>query len=77
MNNKKTTPAQTYSWNKLIKMVLSHKRELLVANLVAIAGTALAVPVPLLIPLLVDEVLLDKPGAAIGLINPLFPENWH
>ncbi len=77
MNNKMATPAQTYSWNKLINMVLSHKRALLVANLVAIAGTALAVPVPLLIPLLVDEVLLDKPGAAIGLINPLFPENWH
>ena len=28
-------------------------------------------------PLLVDEVLLDKPGTAIGIINRLFPEQWH
>ena len=28
-------------------------------------------------PLLVDEVLLDQPGALIALISPFFPEGWH
>ena len=58
-------------------MVLSHKRELVVANIVALLGTAVAVPVPLLIPLLVDEVLLHKPGTLVAWSNRLFPESWH
>jgi ATP-binding cassette, subfamily C, bacterial len=66
-----------YSWNELIQMVLGHRRELVSANLIAILGAIAAVPVPLLIPLLVDEVLLEKPGKAVALMNALFPENWH
>jgi ATP-binding cassette subfamily C protein len=66
-----------YSWNELMQMVLRHRRELVLANLIAVLGAISAVPVPLLIPLLVDEVLLDKPGQAIGLMNALFPQNWH
>ncbi|MET0052105.1 MAG: ABC transporter ATP-binding protein [Candidatus Thiodiazotropha sp.] len=68
---------ETYRWNELIQMILRHRRELVVANLVAILGTIAAVPVPLLIPLLVDEVLLHQPGRAVGFMNSLFPEAWH
>ncbi|MEJ2462042.1 MAG: ABC transporter ATP-binding protein [Candidatus Thiodiazotropha sp.] len=66
-----------YSWNELIGMVLRHRRELVWANLIAILGTLAAVPVPLLIPLLVDEVLLEQPGRAVGVMQALFPESWH
>jgi ATP-binding cassette subfamily C protein len=66
-----------YSWNELTQMVFQHRRELMAANLIAIFGAIAAVPVPLLIPLLVDEVLLHQPGKAVGLMNSLFPENWH
>lgn len=66
-----------YSWNELTQMVFQHRRELFTANLIAILGAMAAVPVPLLIPLLVDEVLLSQPGRAVGLMNDLFPENWH
>jgi len=58
-------------------MVLAHRRDLTLANLVAILGTAAAVPVPLLMPLLVDEVLLDRPGPLVGAIDALFPAAWH
>ncbi|MET0029849.1 MAG: ABC transporter ATP-binding protein, partial [Candidatus Thiodiazotropha sp.] len=68
---------ETYRWNELIQMILRHRRELVVANLVAVLGTIAAVPVPLLIPLLVDEVLLHQPGRAVGFMNSLFPEAWH
>jgi ATP-binding cassette subfamily C protein len=68
---------QTYSWRRLLQMVSSHRRELINANIIAIIGTSLAVPVPLLIPVLVDEVLLDKPGTSVAIMNQLFPQSWH
>ncbi len=58
-------------------MVLKHKAELTKANVIAIFGALLSVPIPLLIPMLVDEVLLNRPGAAIGFMNRLFPETWQ
>lgn len=58
-------------------MVLEHSTELTKANLIAILGTIVAVPIPLLIPLLVDEVLLEQPGFAVNTINGLFPQSWH
>ncbi|MCB1858595.1 MAG: ABC transporter ATP-binding protein [Gammaproteobacteria bacterium] len=58
-------------------MVLSHRRELIKANLIALAGALLSVPVPLLIPLLVDEVLLNQPGTAVAFMNTVFPESWQ
>ncbi len=66
-----------YSWSEVIGMVFSHHRELVKANIIAILGTAIAVPIPLLIPLLVDEVLLEKPGPSVPLMQSLFPESWH
>ena len=68
---------RVYSWNELIGMVLTPRRELVWANLIAILGTLAAVPVPLLIPLLVDEVLLEQPGKAVSLMNDLFPVSWQ
>ncbi len=58
-------------------MVLAHRRELGLANLIAILGTLAIVPVPLLIPMLVDEVLLNKPGVALATIHALFPTSWQ
>jgi ATP-binding cassette subfamily C protein len=69
--------ATPYTWSDLTRMVFAHRRELVIANLVAILGATAAVPVPLLIPLLVDEVLLHQPGAAIASMNGIFPESWH
>jgi ATP-binding cassette subfamily C protein len=66
-----------YTWRDLVDMILDHRRELVMANLIAILGTVVSVPVPLLIPMLVDEVLLHKPGVAVGTIDELFPESWH
>jgi ATP-binding cassette subfamily C protein len=79
--NKPSSPpvprSHDYSWGELTQMVLAHRRELLAANVIAVFGAFAAVPVPLLIPLLVDEVLLDQPGTAIDVMNNLFPTSWH
>ncbi len=66
-----------YSWKELTGMILQHRRELIAANIIAIFGAIAAVPVPLLIPLLVDEVLLNQPGRAIAAIDSLFPASWQ
>lgn len=66
-----------FSWDYILKITLSHKRELILANLVAILATIASVPLPLLMPLLVDEVLLEKPGLLINTLSPLFPAQWH
>ena len=58
-------------------IVRKHRRELVGANLIAILAVLVAVPLPLLMPLLVDEVLLGKPATLIETMNQLFPENWH
>ena len=58
-------------------MITRHRRELVLANLIAILGAIVSVPVPLLIPLLVDEVLLHKPGTAVHLMQQIFPPAWQ
>jgi ATP-binding cassette subfamily C protein len=70
-------PATEYQWSDLFRQVLSHRKELLLANGIAILAVLVSVPIPLLIPLLVDEVLLHKPGWLVGLMNAWFPANWH
>jgi len=40
-------------------------------------AVAFSVPIPLLMPLLVDEVLLHKPGPLVSFTQSLFPAPWH
>lgn len=72
-----TPPAGGYRWRDLLRMVLAHRRALLLANLIAVLGTLAAVPVPLLMPVLVDEVLLEQPGRMVALLNQLAPTGWQ
>ena len=58
-------------------MAKEHKSPLLTANLIAVLAVIASVPVPLLMPLLVDEVLLNQPGVAINTVQSMFPSNWH
>nr|WP_067299008.1 ABC transporter ATP-binding protein [Marinobacterium profundum] len=67
----------TYEWERIARIALEHRRELVLANLIALLATLASVPLPLLMPLLVDEVLLDTPGPLVELINPLVPDSWH
>lgn len=40
-------------------------------------ATIASVPVPLLMPLLVDEVLLNHPGLVLHSVNPYLPSDWQ
>ncbi|WP_347815414.1 ABC transporter ATP-binding protein [Hahella sp. CR1] len=71
------TANERYDWRRIRNMVLAYKPQLARANLIAVLATLAAVPVPLLLPLLVDEVLLEQPGPVIALINQYSPESLH
>ncbi|WP_295899303.1 ABC transporter ATP-binding protein [uncultured Vibrio sp.] len=61
----------------LVTQALKHKRKLVVANIVALLATVLSVPIPLLMPLLIDEVVLNQPGSGLDLINAFTPTSWQ
>lgn len=69
-------PTDGYTWRYILATALEYKRLLLVANIVAFFAVLASIPLPLLFPLLVDEVLLHQPGALVPLIEPLFPAAW-
>lgn len=75
MQSKQAT--QAYSWNTIYQIALEHKKDLVVSHFIAILATIASVPVPLLMPLLVDEVLLHKPGMITQTVNRLFPVDWQ
>ena len=67
----------SYELKGIIKQAFSYKKHLIKANFIAVLAVLCAVPVPLLLPLIVDEVLLDKPGPTVAFIAQLTPEAWH
>ncbi|MEC7727284.1 MAG: ABC transporter ATP-binding protein, partial [Pseudomonadota bacterium] len=68
---------QPYTWRDIFGLALKHKPRLVRANLLAIMATVMSVPVPLLLPVLVDEVLLDEPGPVLPVMNSLLPGSWE
>ncbi|HEB86412.1 MAG TPA: ABC transporter ATP-binding protein [Gammaproteobacteria bacterium] len=66
-----------YDWGYILTVAKEHRRDLILAHLVAILAVLVTVPIPLLMPLLVDEVLLHKPATLVGVMNHLFPVQWQ
>lgn len=69
MNNSSDTISR--SW--LITQVKTHKSKLLFANTIALLATLISVPIPLLMPLMVDEVLLNNPASGLEYMNLVLP----
>jgi ATP-binding cassette subfamily C protein len=65
------------TWRGIADELKTHRTRLLQANLIALLALAAAVPVPLLLPLMVDEVLLHHPGVFVQRIGAVFPSAWH
>lgn len=72
-----SSPPAAYTWRYVFGVAREHRRELILANVLAVMAALLAVPVPLLMPLMVDEVLLGHPATWVGLMNRLFPVAWQ
>ncbi|VAX14014.1 Efflux ABC transporter, permease/ATP-binding protein [hydrothermal vent metagenome] len=74
---KTQTDSTGYDWGYILTVAKEHRRDLILAHIVAILAVLASVPIPLLMPLLVDEVLLHKPATLVGVINGLFPPSWQ
>lgn len=65
------------TWAEIRRLALRHKKSLWIANGVAVLATLCSVPIPLLLPLLVDEVLLGRGDAALKVMNHALPLGWQ
>ena len=69
--------AETLTWRSIFDELRRHRGRLMQANLVALLAVMAAVPLPLLLPLMVDEVLLQHPAQFVGAIAAHTPAAWH
>ena len=65
------------TWRGIADELKTHRRRLLLANIIAVLAVVASVPIPLLLPLMVDEVLLHHPGKMVAAIGAWFPAAWH
>lgn len=66
------------TWKTLLFDAAPFKKRIALGQFVAVLAVAISLPVPLLFPLLVDQVLLNKPAGLTHLIDMLFApaEPW-
>ncbi|PTC04151.1 ABC transporter ATP-binding protein [Vibrio mediterranei] len=67
----------TISRSWLITQVKNHKSRLIAANIIALIATLISVPIPLLMPLMVDEVLLNQPSTGLQYMNMIMLDSWQ
>ncbi len=61
-----------YTFKNIFKEIFTYKKELILANIIAVFAVLMSLPIPLIIPYLIDEILLKKPSIMIGSIDKLF-----
>jgi ABC-type bacteriocin/lantibiotic exporter with double-glycine peptidase domain len=64
------------SWQFIGQQLYRQRKTLLLANIIALCSVALSVPLPLMMPLLVDEVLLNKPAELTATLQLMLPAGW-
>ncbi|MFM2668435.1 ABC transporter ATP-binding protein [Vibrio mediterranei] len=72
-----TSTKDTISRSWLITQVKNHKSRLIAANIIALIATLISVPIPLLMPLMVDEVLLNQPSSGLQYMNMIMLDSWQ
>ncbi|WP_178861698.1 ABC transporter ATP-binding protein [Thiomicrorhabdus cannonii] len=73
----KALSERSYTWQRIFELVKRHKPRLVKAHIIALFAMLATVPLPLLLPILVDEVLLDKPGWIVGFLQSLVAPDWY
>ena len=72
-----TKSPSRYDWAYIRRTAFKHKGKLAKAHVIAIIVMLTSVPIPLFMPLLVDEVLLGHPGVCVRFLDSLTPPEWH
>ncbi|MEA3405479.1 MAG: ABC transporter ATP-binding protein [Pseudomonadota bacterium] len=71
------TSERSYTWQRIYDLVVQHKSELVKSNIIAFFAMLATVPLPMLLPILVDEVLLDKPGPIVAFLQSFVSSDWY
>ncbi|NPA52821.1 MAG: ABC transporter ATP-binding protein [Aquificae bacterium] len=61
-----------YSWKTIFDEIKKYKKQLVIGNLVALLAAIVSVPIPLFIPFIIDELLLNQPGIFVQTVESLF-----
>ena len=61
------------SWGGIFQDIIKHKRSLAKANALAVFSMLATISLPLLLPLLVDEVVLNEPGRLVPVLQSVLP----
>lgn len=64
-----------YTFKTLFQEIKHYKKELILANGIALLAVLIHTPVPLLMPMLVDEVLLGKQGFIVQHVDAFFAQS--
>ena len=60
------------SFKNIFKLLLDNKKHLLLGQAITFIAILISIPIPLMLPVLVDEVLLKKPDFFVNIINDTF-----
>ena len=66
-----------YTWRYVLSIFAQHKRTIVAAHAIAIGAAMFSVPVPLMLPLLVDEALLGERGKMLAVLDRVVPSSLH
>jgi ATP-binding cassette subfamily C protein len=66
---------QSYALSTLLKQIKAQKRDFWRANIFGTLATLMLLPLPILIPMLIDEVLLEHPGRITVFVTALFGQS--
>lgn len=64
-----------YTFKNIFEDIKKYKKELILANIIAFFAVLISTPVPLLMPLLVDEVLLNKPSYIVHTVDKILKQD--
>ncbi|WP_121626375.1 ABC transporter ATP-binding protein [Poseidonibacter antarcticus] len=60
------------SFKYIFKLLLDNKKHLIIGQIITFIAILISIPIPLMLPILVDEVLLKKPAFFVNTINDTF-----
>lgn len=64
--------SQIFTWKYILKIASEHKKEFVFANLVSVVDALIYLPIPLILPSLINEVLLHQPGFFTKVLSYFF-----
>ncbi len=63
---------QQITWKNLLRETRPYRKEIALGQFIAVMAVLVSLPIPLLFPLLIDEVLLKQPGWVTEMIDSVF-----